>query len=204
MKTTFTTTVTQAEGMNATGLPVPAEAVAALGSGKRPKVKVDINGYVYRSTVAAYGDVFMLPMAAEHRQAAGVKAGDEVNIALELDTEPRTVEVPPDLAQALSKVGAMAAFDALSYTMRKEYLVKLVGEKETRQRRLQKSWKLSRLMTGSIQQFLRPPKPGSPPPTAGTPAHPAPRSTRSCPCRSRAPVGLQVWGVRGGREWVEL
>ena len=140
MKTTFTTTVTQAEGMNATGLPVPAEAVAALGSGKRPMVKVDINGYVYRSTVAAYGDVFMLPLAAEHRQAAGVKAGDEVNIALELDADPRTVEVPPDLAQALSKAGAMAAYDALSYTMRKEYARQVESAKaqETRQRRIAK------------------------------------------------------------------
>jgi hypothetical protein len=140
MKTTFTTTVTQAEGMNATGLPVPAEAVAALGTGKRPKVKVDINGYVYRSTVAAYGDVFMLPLAAEHRQAAGVKAGDQVQVTLELDTEPRTVDVPPDLAQALSKAGATAAFDALSYTMRKEYARQVESAKaqETRERRIAK------------------------------------------------------------------
>jgi hypothetical protein len=62
MKTTFNTTVTQAEGMNATGLPVPAEAVAALGKGKKPPVKVSLKGYTYRSTVAAYGDVFMLPL----------------------------------------------------------------------------------------------------------------------------------------------
>ncbi|MCB0229252.1 MAG: DUF1905 domain-containing protein, partial [Anaerolineae bacterium] len=75
-KTTFTTTVTQAEGVNATGLPVPAEAVAALGTKKRPPVKVTLNDYTYSSTVAAYGDVFMLPLAAEHRTAAGVQAGD--------------------------------------------------------------------------------------------------------------------------------
>ena len=66
MQATFTTVVTQEENMNATGLPVPAEAVAILDSGKRPKVKVSLNDYTYRSTVAAYGDVFMLPLSKEH------------------------------------------------------------------------------------------------------------------------------------------
>jgi len=140
MKTTFTTTVTQEEGMNATGLPVPAEAVAALSSGKRPKVKVSLNGYTYRSTVAAYGDVFMLPLSQEHRAAAGVKAGDELEVTLELDTEPRTVEVPDDLAAALEAGGVTAAFNALSYTMRKEHVRQVTSARaaDTRQRRIAK------------------------------------------------------------------
>ena len=71
MKTTFTTTVVQAEGKKATGLQVPTEAVTALGKGKKPHVRVSLRGYTYRSTVAAYGDVFMLPLSAEHREAAG-------------------------------------------------------------------------------------------------------------------------------------
>ncbi|MBK8902673.1 MAG: DUF1905 domain-containing protein [Anaerolineaceae bacterium] len=70
----FVTAVQQAEGMNATGIQVLPEVVAALGSGKRPKVKVSLNGYTYRSTVAAYGDVFMLPLRQEHRTAAIVAA----------------------------------------------------------------------------------------------------------------------------------
>ena len=74
MKTTFTTTVLKDEGSNATGLPVPAEAVAAMGKGKKPPVIVSIAGHTYRSTVAAYGDVFMLPLSAVHREGAGVKA----------------------------------------------------------------------------------------------------------------------------------
>jgi Bacteriocin-protection, YdeI or OmpD-Associated/Domain of unknown function (DUF1905) len=139
MAETFTTTVLQAEGLNATGLQVPAEVVAALGRGKKPPVKVSLKGYTYRSTVAAYGDVFMLPLNQEHRSAAGVQAGDEVEVTLELDTEPRTVEVPDDLAAALAeKPGARAAFDALSYTTRKEY-VRQVNEakaQETRERRI--------------------------------------------------------------------
>ena len=123
MKATFTTTLVQAEGKNATGLRVPAEAVAALGTHKRPKVMVSLNGYTYRSTVAAYGDVFMLPVSAEHREAAGLKAGDQVEVTIELDQAPRTVDVPDDLAAALAeKPGATAAFEALAYSVRKEYV----------------------------------------------------------------------------------
>ena len=139
MKTTFATTVVQAEGKKATGLQVPAEAVAALGKGKKPPVRVSLRGYTYRSTVAAYGDVFMLPLSAEHREAAGVKAGDQVEVTLELDAEPRTVEVPEDLAAALAeKPGAMAAFEALSYSVRKEYVRQVESAKaeETRNRRI--------------------------------------------------------------------
>ena len=139
-KTTFTTTVTQAEGVNATGLPVPAEAVAALGTKKRPPVKVTLNDYTYSSTVAAYGDVFMLPLAAEHRTAAGVQAGDAVEVTLELDSKPRTVEVPDDLAAALADAGATEAFDLLAYSTRKEHVrqVETAKAAETRQRRIDK------------------------------------------------------------------
>jgi hypothetical protein len=144
MKTTFATTLLQAEGKNATGIQVPTEAVAALGTGypegvKRPKVIVHLNTYTYRSTVAAYGDVFMLPVSAEHREAAGLKAGDPIEVMLELDQEPRTVAVPDDLAAALTaQPGARAAFDGLSYTLRKEYARQVESAKapETRQRRI--------------------------------------------------------------------
>jgi hypothetical protein len=140
MKAAFTTAVTQEEGMNATGLPIPAEAIATLDSGKRPKVKISLNGYTYRSTVAAYGDVFMLPLSKEHRDAAGVKAGDQVEVTLELDTEPRTVEVPDDLAMALEEGGVTAVFDALAPSKRKEHVRQVTSAKaeETRQRRIAK------------------------------------------------------------------
>jgi len=139
MQVTFTTTVLKDDKVNATGLPVPAEAVAALGKGKKPPVKVNIGSHTYRSTVAAYGDVFMLPLSAENRQAAGVKAGDQVEVTIELDTEPRTVEVPQDLKHALAqKPGATAAFEALSFSIRKEYVRQVESAKaqETRQRRI--------------------------------------------------------------------
>jgi len=130
------------EGKTATGIEVPPEVVEALGGGKRPPVRVTIGSYSYRSTVAPYGGVFMLPLAAEHREAAGVTAGDEIEVELTLDTEPREVTVPSDLAAALDAVpGARRAFDALSYTNRKE-IVRAVEEAkaaETRTRRIQKS-----------------------------------------------------------------
>jgi len=139
MKATFTTIVLKDDHTNATGLPVPAEAVAAMGSGKKPRVKVTLNGYTYRSTVAAYTDVFMLPLSAEHRSAAGVSADDQVEVTIELDLEPRTVEVPADLLAALSaQPGGQAAFDRLSYTARKEYVrqVETAKAQETRERRI--------------------------------------------------------------------
>lgn len=141
MKATFVTTVLKDDQVDATGLPVPAEAVAALSTKKRPPVKVTLNSYTYRTTVAAYGEVFMLPLSKEHRLAAGVEAGDQVEVMIELDQEPRTVEVPADLAAALAqKPGGITAFEALSYTMRKEHVRQVESAKaqETRERRIAK------------------------------------------------------------------
>ena len=138
MKATFTTTVWKDEVMNATGLPVPAEAVQALGSHKRPPVWVTLNGHTYRSTVAAFGDVFMLPLSAENRSLAGLNAGDAVEVTLTLDVEPRTVEVPADLAEALAAAGATEAFARLAPSMRKEHVRQVESAKaaETRARRI--------------------------------------------------------------------
>jgi hypothetical protein len=139
LKTSFTTTVLKDKEKNATGLPVPAEAVAALGAGKKPRVKVTLNGYTYRTTVAVLGGFFMLSLSAENREAAGVKPGDTVEVTLELDIEPLTVTVPDDLAAALANVpGARAAFDALAYSARKEYVRQVESAKaqETRERRI--------------------------------------------------------------------
>ncbi len=143
----FTTTI-QLEGRTATGFPVPPEVVEALGQGKkRPAVSVTINGYTYRSTIAAYGDVFMLPLAAEHRTAAGVEAGDQVEVDVALDTAPREVEVPPDLAAALDdEPTARAFFDGLSYSHRRWFVLNVEGTKneETRKRRVAKAVEMLR------------------------------------------------------------
>ena len=141
MKTTFVTTVKQAGGRDVTGLEVPAEAVAALGKGKKPPVRVTLNGYTYASTVAVMDGVFMLPLSRENRAAAGAAAGDVVEVTLELDTEPRTVAVPEDLAAALAEQpGATEAFAALAPSARKEFVRQVESAKaqETRARRIAK------------------------------------------------------------------
>ena len=138
----FRTTI-QLEGKTATGFRVPADVVEALGQGKkRPPVTVTINGYTYRSTVAAFGEVFMLPLAAEHRTAADVAAGDEIDVDLELDTAPREVDVPADFGAALDAAPtARATFDGLSNSNKKWHVLNIEGAKsdETRQRRIEKS-----------------------------------------------------------------
>ena len=140
MSQTFTATILQEEGKNATGISVPANVIDALGSGKRPKVKVSLNNFTYRSTVAAYGDVFMLPLSQDRREAAGVQAGDTVEVTLELDTDPRTVEVPDSLATVLAENNLRPVFDGLAPSMRKEYVRQVESAKaeETRQRRIAK------------------------------------------------------------------
>lgn len=137
----FRTTLLQS-GATATGFEVPAEIVASLGKGKRPPVVVTVNGYRYRNTVAVFGDVFMIGISAEHRAASGIRAGDDLDVDLELDTAPRVVDVPADLAAALdAEPEARRTFDGLSYSNQSWHVLSVNGAKsdETRQRRIQKS-----------------------------------------------------------------
>lgn len=136
----FKTILKQAEGMNATGIEIPPAIVEGFGQGKRPKVVLTVNKHTYRGTVAVMGGKYMIGVPKEHREAAGLKGGDKIDVTLELDTAPREVEVPDDLAKALKKAKVTAAFDKLSYTHRKEH-VRAINEAkaaETRQRRIDK------------------------------------------------------------------
>jgi len=137
----FRTTI-ELGGKTATGFRIPENVVADLGPGKRPAVRVTIGGHTYRTTVAPMGGVFMIPLSAENRAGAGVAAGDEVDVDVELDTEPRDVTVPPDFAEALDRQpDARKAFDALSYSNRRRHVLSIEGAKtdETRQRRIGKA-----------------------------------------------------------------
>jgi hypothetical protein len=132
----------QLGGKTATGIPVPEEVVSDLGPSKRPPVRVTINGHTYRSTVASRGGEFVLPISAENREGAGVVAGDEVDIDIELDTEPREVAVPPDFAEALDRdEDAKRSFDGLSYSQKRRHVLSIEDAKtsETRQRRIAKA-----------------------------------------------------------------
>ena len=118
----FTATV-ELEGRTATGLHVPADVLARLGGGKRPAVSVTIGAYTYRTTVGSMRGRAMLPLSAENRSAAGVAAGDEVEVEVAPDLAPRTVEVPDDLATLLSAdPAAQATFDGCTPGQRKEWV----------------------------------------------------------------------------------
>jgi len=137
----FRTTIRQS-GKTATGIQVPDEVVEALGSGKRPAVRVTINGYTYRSTVAVLSGVYMVGVNADHRVGAGVAGGDEVEVDIELDTAPREVSVPDDLAAAIdAEPVARRTFDGLSYSNKSWHVLQVTGAKteQTRQRRIAKS-----------------------------------------------------------------
>jgi hypothetical protein len=128
-------------GKTATGIQVPAEVVTGLGSHRRPSVRVSVGGHTYRTTVAPMGGAYFVPLSAENRTAAGLAAGDQVDVDIELDTEPREVTVPADLAAALAgQSGAGEAFEALSYSRRKEHVrqVETAKAAATRERRIAK------------------------------------------------------------------
>jgi hypothetical protein len=129
-------------GKTATGIQVPDRIVEILGAGRRPPVRVTIQGHSYPSTIASMGGRFMLPVSAENRSCAGVAAGDELDVRLELDTTPRTVDVPADLADALGRdTDAKCRFDQLSYSSQRRYVLSVEGAKqpETRKRRIEKT-----------------------------------------------------------------
>jgi hypothetical protein len=121
---------------------VPAAVVAALGPRRRPPLVIEVNGYRYRSTPAVYGGRTYLGFRKEIREAAGLIAGLRVPVSLELDEQPREVTVPGDLEEALrADPTAEAAFAALPFTHRKEYVewVESAKRAETRRRRIERA-----------------------------------------------------------------
>ena len=119
---------------------VPAHVMAALSEKKRIPVNVTLNGISYRSTIAVYGGKFYVPARKEIREAAKLAAGRRAHVTLEADTAARTVMVPSDLAKALASEKLRPAFDALSFTRRKEHVASVTEAKrpETRVERVAK------------------------------------------------------------------
>jgi hypothetical protein len=137
----FRTTILQGD-KTATGIRIPDEIVEGLGVGKRPPVRVTIRSYTYRRTVAVLGGVYMVGVSSDNRAGAGVKGGDEVDVDIELDTAPREVTVPAELAAALdAQPNARRTFDGLSFSNRQWHVLQVEGAKtdETRQRRIARS-----------------------------------------------------------------
>ncbi len=123
---------------NNTGIEVSAEQIDALGGGKRPAVKVVVNGFAYASTVGVMGGKFLIPFSSDKRAATGLKGGDPITVDLEIDDAPRTVEVPDDLATALAEASLSSVFDALAPSHRKAHVTSVESAKaaDTRARRV--------------------------------------------------------------------
>jgi hypothetical protein len=124
------------------GLEVPPEVVEALGGGARPPVTITINGHSWKSRVAIMRGRHLIGLSNANRQAADVAIGEEVEVELELDTEPRVVVEPVDFAQALdNNPVARAAYDNLAYSHKREHVRTIESAKkpETRQRRIEQA-----------------------------------------------------------------
>ena len=146
----FKTRLLQA-GKTATGIEIPAKIAEGFGVGKKPPVRITINGYTYRNTVAVMGGVYMVGVSAEHRKGANVNGGDEIEVTIELDTQPREVDIPEAFEKALKKNAvAKNYFESLSYS-KKNGIVTVIKDaktEETKQRRIEKA--ISNLEEGKV------------------------------------------------------
>jgi|SRR5688500_15839596 len=137
----FRTTIRQGD-KTATGIQIPDSVIEALGAGRKPPVKLTVNGYSYRSTVATVDGASMVGFSADHRAASGLAGGDQVEVEIELDTAPREITVPPELTAALdAEPAARATFDRLSNSNKGYHVSLVTGAKsdDTRRRRIEKS-----------------------------------------------------------------
>ena len=144
----FTTTILTA-GKTATGICIPDQIIESFNAGKKPPIKITLNGFAYRSRVAVMGGKYMVGVSADVRAASGVKGGDTLTIEIELDNEERKVELPDDFKKLLDKnLNAKKFFQALSYSKQKNYvtLIDQAKTEETRQKRMDKS--ISDLIVG--------------------------------------------------------
>jgi hypothetical protein len=124
------------------GLEVPTAVVQALGAGKRPAVRITINRHSWKSRVAIMRGRHLLGLSNANRQAAGVVTGDEVEVDVEIDAQPRVVVEPADFARALdADPNARAAYEGLSYSGKREHVLAITSAKkaETRLRRIEKT-----------------------------------------------------------------
>ncbi len=117
---------------------MPFDPEPVFGKVRAP-VKVTLNGYTYRSTIAAMGGCWLLPLAKVNREAAGLEGNETLPVNLTLDTEERVVEAPADLEKALTKAGAWQKFCDMSYSHQREWVMAVEEAKkpETRTRRIE-------------------------------------------------------------------
>ena len=129
-------------GKNTAGFEVPEHVVESLGGGGRPKVRVTVNGFTFRTSIARMGGRYLLGVSGERRTEAGVSPGDVVDVVVVLDTAERVVDVPEDRAAALAgDAQAKEFWDSLSYSKQQWHVLQVTSAKTdaTRVRRIEKS-----------------------------------------------------------------
>lgn len=137
----------ESTGRTTTGFEVPEAIVEQLGGGKHPKVAATINGSTFRTSIARMGGRYLLGVSADRRETTGVTAGDVLDVDVVLDTAPREVDLPEDLAASLDADPAAKAFwDTLSYSKQQWHALQVTGAKqaETRAKRVARSIALLR------------------------------------------------------------
>ncbi|MEI2785296.1 MAG: YdeI/OmpD-associated family protein [Candidatus Nanopelagicales bacterium] len=141
MSVRFSAPVAQQQGTSPY-VDVPDEVLAQISEKRRVPVAVTVNGYTFRTTIAPMKGCLLLGFNKVNAAAAQVAAGDVIDIEMDLDTAPREVDVPVELRQALAAVPqAQAAYEALSYTHRREWAqyVATAKQAQTRVRRAAKA-----------------------------------------------------------------
>jgi Bacteriocin-protection, YdeI or OmpD-Associated/Domain of unknown function (DUF1905) len=127
---------------NNTGINVPDNIIESFGVGKKPPVVITLNKFTYRGTVAVMGGKYMVSLSAENRKNAKVSGGDEVEITIELDAQPRMVELPADFEKALSKnASCRNNYEKLAPSRKKAIVLSITDAKteETRKKRIEKA-----------------------------------------------------------------
>ena len=142
-KQTFDTVLEKHEHIDATGITIPFDVEKVFGA-KRVPVKAWINGAEYQGSVFRMGGKYLMAVPKVFREAAGIKAGEKITVTIEKDAGKRTVELPPDLAEALKNAGLTDVFSNLSYTHRKEYVnaINEAKKEETRVKRIERTIEL--------------------------------------------------------------
>ena len=149
-KQTITVKLEKHEKLDATGITIPFDVEAVWGA-KRVPVRAEVNGATYRGSIVRMGGKYMLGIPKAFREAAGIKAGDNIVVTLQPDTEERTVTLPDELARELKKNKKLqSVWDSLSYTIRKENARSIDEAKqpETKARRLEKTLAMLRDKAG--------------------------------------------------------
>lgn len=129
-------------GKTTAGFEVPEEVVERLGGGGHPKVSVTVDGFTFRTSIAKMGGRFLLGVSVERRAQSGIEPGQVFDVDVALDTAPREVEVPDDLAAALAAdVRAKKFWDTLSHSKQSWHVDQVTSAKkaETRTARVEKS-----------------------------------------------------------------